>query len=123
MAREFADAFYHSKRWRMCRNSYIKKRRAVDGGLCETCHSEPGYIVHHKIELTPENINDPMIALAESNLKYDCLVCHNKEEKYGPRIEGMAEYEFDENGMPVQLTPPVESAPGAKKIHRVHTKS
>ena len=63
MAKEFAKAFYNSKRWKDCRRAYIAKRIAIDGGMCETCHEVPGYIVHHKIELTPDNINDPDIAL------------------------------------------------------------
>ena len=39
----------------------------------------PGEIVHHKIELTPENINDPDIALSFGNLKLVCRECHAKE--------------------------------------------
>lgn len=106
MAKEFAYKFYHSAAWKKCRNAYIKKRMAVDGGMCETCHSVRGYIVHHKTELTPANINDPMVTLHMDNLKYDCLTCHNKEGKYGREVEGLAEYEFDENGMPAKPDPP-----------------
>ena len=58
MAKEFARAFYNSKRWKDCRRAYIAKRISIDGGMCETCHEVPGYIVHHKIELTPDNISD-----------------------------------------------------------------
>lgn len=105
MAKEFAEAFYHSGRWKRCRAAYIKKRIAIDGGLCETCREMPGYIVHHKEELTPENINDPMIALNHDNLKYDCHICHNKEGKYGD-VAGLVEYEFDANGMPVPVDSP-----------------
>lgn len=46
--REFAKAFYESPAWRRTR-AYILKR---DAGLCVHC-GEPGVIVHHKIELTP----------------------------------------------------------------------
>lgn len=105
MAKEFAQGFYKSKAWRQCRAAYIKRRRAVDGGLCETCHAMPGYIVHHKIELTPDNINNPSIALGLNNLKYDCLVCHNKENKYD-EVAGLARYEFDAEGMPVAIPDP-----------------
>ncbi len=62
VAKEFAKAFYNSKKWKQCRAAYIAHRQAIDGGLCESCHEAPGYIVHHKIELTPDNINDPDIA-------------------------------------------------------------
>lgn len=58
--REFAKAFYESPAWRRTR-AYILKR---DAGLCVHC-GEPGVIVHHKIELTPRNIDDPAIALGE----------------------------------------------------------
>ncbi len=78
---EWAKRFYNSKAWRQCRESYIAKRVAIDGGLCQTCHKEPGYIVHHKVWLTPDNITDPMIALNLSNLHYDCHICHNREKE------------------------------------------
>ena len=37
MAKEFARAFYNSKRWKDCRRAYIAKRISIDGGMCETC--------------------------------------------------------------------------------------
>ena len=77
MAREFAKAFYKSKAWIQCRASYI----SYVHGLCERCNSSgkivPGLILHHKIKLTPSNINDPMIALNHEHLEYLCLECHN----------------------------------------------
>ena len=33
-------------------------------------------VVHHKTHLTPENINDPEIALGEDNLELLCRDCH-----------------------------------------------
>ena len=80
MAQAFAEAFYNSSAWRKCRAAYISERISIDGGMCETCHEEPGYIVHHKIRLTADNINDPDISLNHAHLKYDCLICHNREE-------------------------------------------
>lgn len=104
MAKEFAKSFYNSKTWKRCRESYIAYRRAVDGGLCESCHEAPGYIVHHKIELTPDNINDPDIALGFGNLKYDCHVCHQKENADdGPA--GLTDYEFTPDG-DLRVLPP-----------------
>lgn len=107
MAREFAKAFYNSGAWKRCRKSYISYRKTVDGGMCETCHEVPGYIVHHKEELTPDNINDPEITLNFKNLKYDCQVCHNQENGRGSgnKIEGMVEYIFDPEGNPVPIPP------------------
>lgn len=105
MAKSFAMKFYKGKEWRKCRASYIAKRRAIDGGLCETCREKLGYIVHHRIELTPENINNPDIALGHDNLKYDCHVCHNKE---GAKDEGLGlvEYDFDPDGELIPRLPP-----------------
>lgn len=105
MAREFAKAFYNSTKWKMCRKAYIEHRKAIDGGMCETCHEIPGYIVHHKEELTPENINDSDIALSFQNLKFDCHVCHQKENsKDGP--SSLVQYEFSPDGEMVVLPPP-----------------
>lgn len=79
MAKAFAKQFYNSKAWQSCKNSYITSV----SGLCETClinnKITPGYIVHHKIELTPQNISDPNISLSHKNLCYLCHDCHNKE--------------------------------------------
>ena len=37
MAKEFAKGFYNSKQWKKCREAYIAHRKAIDGGMCETC--------------------------------------------------------------------------------------
>mgnify|MGYP000647991802 CR=1 FL=1 len=104
MAKEFAKKFYNSKQWKKCRGAYITHRKAIDGGMCETCHEVPGYIVHHKIELTPDNINNPDISLSFDNLKYDCHICHNKENKK-KEISGLTMYTFL-GGEIVVLLPP-----------------
>ena len=83
MAKEWAIKFYKSSVWKKCRESYI----STVFGLCEECTREctregkevSGYIVHHKISLTPSNINDVDITLSHDNLEYLCLECHNKE--------------------------------------------
>lgn len=53
------------------------------GGLCEKClkegRYEPGEIVHHKIHLTPQNINDPSISLNWDNLELLCRLHHGDE--------------------------------------------
>ena len=54
-------------------------------GLCERCLDRgrivPGEIVNHRIELTPENINDPEVTLSFKNLKLVCRDCHAQEHK------------------------------------------
>ena len=100
MAREFARKFYKSKAWQQCRASYISKVH----GLCERCQTKgkikPGYIVHHKIYLTPKNINDPNITLNHSNLEYVCLDCHN-DEHFDTSVT-RDDVMFDEMGQIVQ---------------------
>ena len=74
--REFAKAFYQSQAWKETRKAYA----ASVGGLCERCRAKglivPAEIVHHKIHLTPDNITDPNISLAWSNLEALCRQCH-----------------------------------------------
>ena len=76
MAKPFAEKFYKSSKWRECRNGYA----AMRGHLCEQCLRRNvlsyGEIVHHKIELTPENIDDPSITLNYRNLELLCRQCH-----------------------------------------------
>lgn len=104
MAREFAKPFYDSKEWQKCREAYIKYRKAVDGGVCESCGEELGYIVHHKVELSPENINDPDITLNFNNLKYDCLKCHNVTHNGAKDCAtGLVRYRFDDQGELIPL--------------------
>ena len=76
IVKPFAEAFYKSKAWHRTRSAYKNKVF----GLCERCHGV-GKIVHHKIHLTPENINDPAIALSFDNLEYLCQDCHNREHR------------------------------------------
>ena len=92
--KEYARAFYKSTAWQQCRAAYIKSV----GGLCERCLSEgkivPGYIVHHKCYLTPDNINDPSVSLNFDNLEYLCQECHNQEhfkEIYEKRYKILAD--------------------------------
>ena len=103
MAREFAQKFYKSKKWKKCRASYIAYRQSIDGGLCETCKDRLGYIVHHKEWITPENINNPDVTLNHRNLKYDCLICHNKEKEF----EEETNYFFGEDGQIYELPPKI----------------
>lgn len=98
MAKDFAKSFYASRAWQKCRRAYIESRINIDGGLCEKCRTLPGYIVHHKIPLSPENINNPEITLNFDNLAFDCKECHDREEVHCfVRKDGLLVY-FDENG-------------------------
>ena len=105
MAAEWAKPFYNSKAWKTCRKSYIQKRILIDGGMCEECHEEPIYIVHHKVILTPANINDPDIALNHCLLEGNCKRCHDEQE--GHFLDSLniqkPNCKFDEYGNPVDL--------------------
>lgn len=101
MAKKFSDRFYHSKEWKACRKSFIALRVTIDGGMCQHCKQELGYIVDHAVELNPDNINDPDIALNNKNLQFLCLACHNTKtfSKYSPLREDVM---FNESGELVQ---------------------
>lgn len=105
MAKEFAKAFYKTKAWKQCREGYIAERMLIDGGECEVCHENPGYILHHKIMLTQENINDPDVSLNWENLRWECKCCHDKEEGHGVNSRAGLLVMFDEEGQPVPLPP------------------
>lgn len=89
---EFAKAFYKSRAWQTTRDAYA----ASVGGLCEDCLArglyKAGEIVHHKQELTPDNIDDPSVTLAWDNLKLVCRDCHAKAHG------GAKRYKVDEFG-------------------------
>lgn len=41
----------------------------------------PGEIVHHKIEIDADTVNDPNIALSFDNLELLCRKCHAEKHK------------------------------------------
>lgn len=79
MAKDWAKPFYNSKSWQRASKTFIAMRQSIDGGMCQRCKVEPGYIVHHIKHLTKSNINDPEISLNQENLEYLCQTCHNQE--------------------------------------------
>jgi len=89
--KEWAKPFYKSKAWQDCRDAYFIFRH----GLCERCGG-PGLIVHHRIYLTPQNINDPNVSLNWENLELVCATCHQHEHfESDAMAEGLC---FDEFG-------------------------
>ena len=91
MAQEWAKSLYSSLAWHKCRDSFYISRN----GLCERC-GEAGLIVHHKVWLTPSNINDPSITLNWDNLELLCNECHSKEHLGSEATT--EEVMFDSNG-------------------------
>ena len=104
----FAAKFYASRAWHQCRASFIAQRIAIDGGVCQRCGERMGVIVHHTVQLTPENIEDPSIALNHERLEYLCLDCHNMEPGHFLDQQGKgatARYRFDADGEIVPRSP------------------
>lgn len=70
------QGFYNTTTWQNCREAYIKSV----GGLCERCYEngiiKHGDTVHHKIHVTPDNVNDPSVTLNFDNLVLLCRDCH-----------------------------------------------
>jgi len=92
----WAKKFYKSKAWQDCRDAYIKSVF----GLCERCGAG-AKIIHHKTELTPENINDPNITLNWENLEAVCQDCHNTiHHGGGCTAEGLM---FDDSGKLIKV--------------------
>lgn len=75
----YAIEFYSSKAWKDCREAYARSK----GKLCERCLEKgvyaPSEIVHHKVHITPQNINNPDIVLNWDNLECLCRNCHSQE--------------------------------------------
>ena len=90
--RDFAKEFYKSNTWKECRSSFVSYKR----GLCEKCLEKgiysAGVIVHHKVHITPNNINDPNVTLNFDNLELLCRNCHAEAHSRQKR------YKFDEYG-------------------------
>lgn len=106
MAKGFAKWFYNSKAWKKCREEFISKRIAIDGGMCELCHEQLGYIVHHKVRLNESNINDVYVTLNHSNMQYVCKGCHDKEHYHDiHKTNNKAICCFDEYGQPKPIPP------------------
>ena len=101
MAKAFSKSFYKSRVWQDCREAYAKSQ----GYLCERCQSRglfnPGTEVHHKIVLTPDNINDSAITTSFENLQLLCWQCHREVHRELDKADRDADqrYIIDANGV------------------------
>lgn len=101
-------SFYGSEAWQTFRMVVINQR----GLNCEYCSElvtkSNELTLHHKIELTPENVNDVLISLNPDNIMVVHHECHNKIHKrfgykpsfginivYGPPLSGKKAYVLD----------------------------
>lgn len=85
MAQEWARKFYKSAAWRKNRKGYLMRPiESPDGvvppGMCERCFRlgelTPATVVHHKVHLTPQNVDDPHVTLSYGNMMRLCQDCH-----------------------------------------------
>lgn len=83
------DNFYQSDEWRRLREIVINERTKPDGFVYDEVTGQPilkpyDIILHHKVYLTPDNVNDASIALNPDNLQIVSHKTHNKiHEKFG----------------------------------------
>lgn len=75
--------FYTSKEWAEFRQYLIEARTAADGFVYDEITSKPivkayDIILHHKIELTLENVNDVNITLNPDNIQIVSFKTHNE---------------------------------------------
>jgi len=99
MAKDFSKHIYASKQWKKVRQAYITSKH----NLCERCGETHKYMtLHHKIELSPSNINDMEIVYGWNNLQLLCSPCHtlHHKEKYSPVKQG---YKFDSQGNYIKI--------------------
>lgn len=100
MAKDWAKSFYTSNRWIQCRTGYMSQPEV--NYVCERCGGV-ATICHHKIWLTPDNIQDPDIALNWDNLFACCQDCHNYfHQSTSATRDGLA---FDKKGNLIMDTP------------------
>lgn len=89
--KEYARSFYEGMPWRRTREAY----QISQDFICERCGGLAS-LVHHKVWITPKNINDPDITLNWDNLEALCMDCHNVEHMTGKAcIDGLR---FDKDG-------------------------
>lgn len=106
MAKGYAKAFYNSKAWQQTREAVLKRDRYMC--QCQGC-DHVAEEVHHKIEITEQNINDPRITLNMSNLISLCGECHKRITREAHRQQGkiLNDIMFDDNGYPIETPPGV----------------
>lgn len=105
MARNFAQKFYKSKAWKETRDAYA----ASVGWLCERCLAAglytPGEIVHHKIHLNIQNINNAEVSLSWDNLELLCRECHANMHK----TQLSRRYIVSDDGCVIVAAPPIRN--------------
>ncbi len=94
MARDFSKRFYDSKAWKDLARLIREKKHFV----CDKCGRPGAHQVHHIIELTPDNINNPSISLNPRNLMLLCNDCHNRLHHRFEQGSSSRTYSYDSEG-------------------------
>lgn len=104
MAREFAKDFYKSQAWIKTRAAFLNSKMHI----CERCENRNGMgnIVHHKIYITEDNIDDPEITLNWDNFECLCQTCHNREHHREEDEATAGGLMFDASGQLKRVSPP-----------------
>lgn len=108
MARPFARSFYKGAAWQRTQRAYMEMPVRTPAGvvpprMCERCFAlgqlTPAKVVHHKVHITPGNVNDPSVTLDPANLMRVCQDCHAVLHSGGGA--GLPVVGFDAAGHPV----------------------
>lgn len=104
------STFYRSKSWQNLLRKIKSERVNIDGNIvCEYCGKpiikKYDCIGHHKVALTPQNVNDVNVSLNEDNIALVHHRCHNQMHSkffntndrkvyiiYGPPLSGKTSY-------------------------------
>ena len=97
MAKQWAKQLYSSGEWQVARGMALRR----DHFTCKRCGARAEE-VHHRIELTPDNIHDRHIALNVDLLESLCHNCHTRETQ-GSDGDLDKGYIFDADGHVVEL--------------------
>ena len=83
------DTFYKSVEWTKFRENFLLQKLAEDGDLIDEITKQPIYekgdaVLHHKIFLTEENVNDLSISLNPKNIQLISAKTHNQiHDRFG----------------------------------------
>lgn len=105
MAKDFSRHIYHTSEWERVRQAAW----ARDHGLCQECLKRGrvtiAEIVHHKVELTPFNVNDQTVAFGVDNLECVCRDCHATLHGARQRPAPRRDIGFDSQGNLIRVLP------------------
>ena len=105
--RSIDRSFYKSARWRYVSSLYLDSVNR----LCEKCLEEgrltPAKLVHHKIHMNKQTVQDDSLAYGFENLQALCLNCHNTIH-YGKSLPRRYQIIDGELVIDVRTSPPID---------------